>query len=115
MVIGDDMTDSGRDNDGARRAQVWHVYIIECRDGSLYTGITNDLVRRIRQHNAGRAARYTRGRGPVVMRYCEICLSRAQALRREWAVKRLTRVQKQALIRDPAGRRGRQRRRSSDG
>ncbi|MHB8455309.1 MAG: GIY-YIG nuclease family protein [Acidiferrobacterales bacterium] len=101
-----------RDSDRARRAQAWHVYIIECRDGSLYTGITNDLARRIRQHNAGRAARYTRGRGPVVMRYFELCVSRAQALRREWAVKRLSRVQKQALLRNPVGRRLCQRRRT---
>jgi len=102
------MTDAWCDDDGSRRTVAWHVYIIECCDGSFYTGITNDLVRRLQQHNTGRAARYTRGRRPVVLRYDEPCASRAQALRRESAIKRLSRAQKSALMQvlaDPVARR----------
>ena len=91
-------------HDNAAHGAAWQVYIIECRDGSLYTGITSDLVRRLLQHNAGSAARYTRGRGPVILRHCEGCVTRAQALKREWAIKRLTRSQKQALLQSAVGR-----------
>ncbi len=87
----------------------WQLYIVECSDGTFYTGITNNLKRRLQLHNAGRAARYTRGRGPVELRYLEICTSRAKALRREWAVKRLTRAQKQALMQLASRARGRRR------
>ncbi len=80
-------------------AAAWVVYIVECRDGSYYTGITNDLARRLAEHNAGTAARYTRSRRPVTLRYCEPVADRAQALAREWAVKLLTRREKDALIR----------------
>jgi predicted GIY-YIG superfamily endonuclease len=76
----------------------WCVYVLECRDGTLYTGASNDLERRVRQHNQGRAARYTRGRGPVRLVYREACDGRAQALRREAALKRLSRLAKQRLI-----------------
>lgn len=79
----------------------WFVYIVECRDGSLYTGITNDLDRRLQQHNDGTASRYTRSRRPVQMRYHEPQPSRSAALIRECAVKLLTPVQKRALIADP--------------
>ncbi len=82
----------------ACRSGVWQVYIIECRDGSLYTGVTRDVIRRLAQHNAGRAARYTRGRGPVTLRFCEHCATHAGALKREWSIKRLTRDAKLALI-----------------
>jgi putative endonuclease len=76
----------------------WVVYIVECRDGSYYTGITNDLTRRVAEHNAGTAARYTRSRRPVALRYHEPAADRAQALARECAVKLLTRREKNALI-----------------
>lgn len=74
------------------------VYILRCADGTLYTGITNDLPRRIALHNAGRGAKYTRGRAPVTLLYCEPHADRADASRRERAVKRLSRAQKEALI-----------------
>ena len=61
----------------------WFVYILECRDGSLYTGITNDIERRLQQHNDGTGARYTRSRRPVRLRYHEICENRSAALLRE--------------------------------
>lgn len=76
----------------------WVLYILECRDGSLYTGITDDLDRRLKAHNAGRGAKYTRGRGPVTLRYQEDCGDHSTALKREIAVKRLTRTQKLELI-----------------
>lgn len=79
-------------------AGTWVLYILECRDGTLYTGITNNMERRLQQHNAGNAARYTRGRGPVTLRYHEACSGRSQALAREAAVKRLARSEKQRLI-----------------
>ena len=76
----------------------WFVYILKCQDGSLYTGITNDLERRLKMHNNGKASRYTRIRRPVVLLYHETCASRTQALVRECAVKALPRVKKEELI-----------------
>ncbi len=76
----------------------WVVYILECRDGTLYTGITDDLPRRIAQHNAGKGAKYTRGRGPVTLKYQERRESHSDALRRELQVKGLSRGEKLLLI-----------------
>ncbi len=76
----------------------WHVYILRCGDGSLYTGISPDVVARLQAHQAGKGARYTRGRGPFELVYQEPAGSQADATRRERAVKRLTREKKQALI-----------------
>ncbi len=77
----------------------WVVYIIRCHDGTLYTGITNDLQRRLAAHDAGRGARYTRGRGPVVLIYVEDCGGMGDALRREAALRRLSPAAKAALAR----------------
>ena len=77
----------------------WVLYILECADGTLYTGITNDLARRVGQHNAGDGAKYTRTRRPVRLRYWESCLDRSGAGRRECAVKKLPRAKKQELVR----------------
>src|SRR3990172_431805 len=74
------------------------VYIIECSDGSFYTGITNDLERRQQQHNEGTASRYTRSRRPVILRYQEVCESRSQALIRECSLRLLTRKEKEVLV-----------------
>ncbi len=76
----------------------WILYILRCNDGSFYTGITNDLARRFNQHRDGRASRYTRSRRPVRMVYGELCASRSHALRRESAVKALSRKEKEILI-----------------
>lgn len=76
----------------------WFLYILECRDGSLYTGITDDLDRRLAAHNAGKGAKYTRGRGPLILRYWEKCESHSHALRREMQIKKLTRQEKLELI-----------------
>lgn len=82
------------------------TYILECRDHSLYTGWTNDLDRRLKQHNAGEGARYTRSRRPVKLVYYEIHQTKEEAMKREYAIKRLTRAQKLALIREEAGETG---------
>lgn len=76
----------------------WYLYIVECRDGSLYTGVTNDLERRLAQHNDGSGARYTRSRRPVRMRYQETCETRSAALVRECSVRLLSPKEKRALI-----------------
>jgi putative endonuclease len=80
-------------------ASVWSLYIMECSDGSLYTGVTNDIDRRFLAHQEGKASRYTRTRRPVALVYREECGSRSQALSRECAVKSLSRRQKDELIR----------------
>ena len=77
----------------------WFVYIVRCADGSLYTGITNDVCRRCEQHNAGTASRYTRSRLPVALVYQEAQAGRSLASKRESAIKALTRREKEALIR----------------
>lgn len=74
------------------------VYILRCGDGTLYTGITNDLPRRLKTHNAGRGAKYTRARLPVELAYCEESPDKPAALRRELAIKAMTREQKLKLI-----------------
>ena len=79
-------------------AATWVVYIMRCVDGSLYTGISNDLPRRLEQHNAGTASRYTRSRLPVVLVYQEPQASRSLALKRELTIKALTRHAKESLI-----------------
>lgn len=76
----------------------WIVYILRCGDGSLYTGITSDLARRLAAHESGRGAAYTRGRRPLRLVYTERRRGRSAALRREAAIKRLPRVAKLALI-----------------
>lgn len=76
----------------------WFLYIVECSDGSLYTGVTNDVDRRLAAHNAGRGARYTRSRRPVRLVYLDEQPDRSTALRREHALKRLTRAEKEELL-----------------
>jgi len=93
-----------------RRTEAVSVYIVRCADGSLYTGAARDVVARIALHDAGRGARYTRGRGPVELVYRERCASLGAALKRERAIKQLSRLEKQVLI---AARRVRKTRRRS--
>jgi predicted GIY-YIG superfamily endonuclease len=76
----------------------WSLYILKCCDGSLYTGISNNIDRRFLAHQEGKASRYTRTRRPVALVYREECGSRSQALTRECAVKTLSRPRKDALI-----------------
>lgn len=76
----------------------WHLYILRCKDGSLYTGITTDVEKRLEAHRSGKGAKYTRGRGPLELVYREECGTHSDALKRESEIKRLTRKQKQVLI-----------------
>jgi len=75
----------------------WTVYILRCWDGSLYTGITNDLEARVAAHEAGTGAKYTKGRGPFEVVYREACAGRSEATRREIAIKKLSRAEKMQL------------------
>jgi len=77
---------------------VYHLYIIECDNGSFYTGITTDIKRRFSEHASGKGAGYTRGRKPKKIVYTEECGTRSEALRRECAVKKLKRPEKMKLI-----------------
>ena len=78
----------------------WYVYIVRCRDNSLYTGVTRDLQQRISEHNEGkRGARYTRSRRPVELVYQETAPNRSAAQQREYQIKQLSAVQKRTLIR----------------
>lgn len=81
-------------------SDAWHVYILRCADGSLYTGVARDLQRRLQQHNGEKTggARYTRGRRPVRLAWFDQAQDRAAALRREAAIKRLDRAAKLRLI-----------------
>lgn len=76
------------------------VYILKCRDNSLYTGWTNDVVQRFFAHSKGKGAKYTRGRGPVKLCYYEILDNKNDALKRERSIKKLTRRKKLELIAD---------------
>lgn len=75
-----------------------YTYIVRCRDGTLYTGWTTDLSRRVSEHNSGSGARYTRSRRPVTLVYYEMFETREEAMRREYAIKQMTRGQKESLI-----------------
>lgn len=75
-----------------------YVYIVRCSDGTLYTGWTVDLQRRVREHNAGRGARYTRQHGPVDLVYWEMLPNRSAALKREVEIKRRGRIYKERLV-----------------
>ena len=76
----------------------YYVYILRCADVTLYTGITNDIARRVVIHNSGKGARYTCGRRPVEVVYLETCIDKAHALQRECEIKKLTRKEKPRLI-----------------
>lgn len=76
----------------------WYVYILRCGDGTLYTGITDDVERRLAAHRAGKGAKYTRGRGPLELVYTQEQPDKSAALRRELAIKKLPRCQKEQLI-----------------
>ena len=80
----------------------WIVYIMQCADGTFYTGITNDLERRLKQHNAGTASRYTRYRLPVTLIYQAVQPTKSAALKRELEIKKLSRKAKQRLINEGA-------------
>lgn len=76
----------------------WYVYILECGDKTLYCGITNDLNKRIEDHNKGKGAKYTAGRTPVVLMYKEKCRTKSDALKREIQIKKMRKAEKLCLI-----------------
>ena len=76
----------------------WVVYMVRCRDNTLYTGCTNDLPHRIQVHNSGKGAKYTKSRLPVTLVYQESCSDKSAALKRECTIKGYTRSQKEQLI-----------------
>ena len=78
--------------------KTWYLYILRCGDGTLYTGITTDVQRRLAAHRAGKGAKYTRGRAPLELVYQEQCPDHSQALKREHAIKQLPRRKKLELI-----------------
>ena len=76
----------------------WSVYILRCKDGTLYTGMAKDVQARLSQHESGKGARYTRGRGPLELVYAESCDCKSDALKRECSIKALSREEKLKLI-----------------
>jgi putative endonuclease len=76
----------------------YHLYILECTDGSLYTGITTDVERRLKEHKEGNGAKYTRAKGVKKLVYSEKCLERGSATRREMEIKRMSKDEKKKLI-----------------
>jgi putative endonuclease len=80
----------------------WYVYLARCADDTLYCGIARDVAKRIAAHDAGTGARYTRGRGPLRVLLIRRCRDKGRALRLEYAIKQLSRAQKEALVRDSA-------------
>ncbi len=77
---------------------MWYLYILQCGDGSLYTGITTDVEKRLEAHRSGKGAKYTRGRSPLELKYQEGCGTHSDALKRELEIKHLSREEKLALI-----------------
>jgi putative endonuclease len=78
----------------------WYVYMVQCSDGTIYTGITNDIEARIVKHNSGKGAKYTRNRIPVKLKACWPYELKSEAAKAEYAFKQLSRIQKMKLIRD---------------
>ena len=76
----------------------WYLYILRCNDGTLYTGITTDVAKRFSQHNAGKGAKYTRGRVPLELVYQAECVDHSDALKQELYIKSLSRMEKLTLI-----------------
>ncbi len=83
---------------------MYYVYILDCSDGSLYTGSTDDIPRRLAVHNTGKGAKYTRQRLPVTLAYHECFTSKSDALKREATIKKLKRNQKLALCQSQLGK-----------
>lgn len=79
---------------------VWYLYMLRCKDGTLYTGITTDIQKRLDAHRSGKGAKYTRGRGPLELVYSEVCGNHSEALKRELEIKALSREKKEQLLED---------------
>lgn len=88
---------------GGMNMETNYMYLLRCADGTLYCGWTNRLEERVRAHNEGRGAKYTKSRRPVVLVYYEVFATKQEAMQREWAVKRLSRKEKLRLIEAAGG------------
>jgi putative endonuclease len=86
-----------------KRKGKYYVYIVKCKDSTFYTGCTNDLEKRIKTHNEGKGAKYLRGRTPVKLAYVRECRGHKDALRAERDIKKLTREQKEELVKKGPG------------
>ncbi|MDD2789224.1 MAG: GIY-YIG nuclease family protein [Sulfurimonas sp.] len=87
------------DRQNAQTQEHYFVYIVRCVDESLYTGIAKDITKRVLEHNSSsKAAKYTRARRPVELVYSEVCEDKSRALQREYSIKKLSRLQKEALL-----------------
>jgi putative endonuclease len=78
----------------------WYVYMVQCSDGTIYTGITNDVIARVLKHNSGSGAKYTRSRTPVKLKACWPYKQKSEAAKAEYAFKQLSRMEKMKLIKD---------------
>ena len=83
-----------------KRINMNYTYIVRCKDNSLYTGWTNNLEKRIEAHNAGKGAKYTKNRGPIELVYYEQFETKEEAMSREYAIKQMTKKQKEKLVED---------------
>ena len=83
---------------GAPVESKWYLYILRCKDNTLYTGITTDVEKRLEAHRSGKGAKYTRGRGPLELVYREVCENHSHALKRELEIKALPRPEKEKII-----------------
>lgn len=79
---------------------MFYIYMVHCKDGTFYTGFTNDVEGRIRTHNEGKGARYTRGRLPVTLVYMESFADKSTAMKREYEIKKYPRIKKEELIKN---------------
>jgi putative endonuclease len=95
---------SSKEKSGRRAGCRHFVYLVRCSDGSLYTGYTTDAQRRLGEHNAGKASKYTRSRRPVTLAYVEELASRGEALKREYRIKNMKKEEKLLLCRSYSGR-----------
>jgi putative endonuclease len=97
--LGKTLTIDGTINEMSKKNDTWHVYMLLCNDGTLYTGYTNDLEKRIKAHNSGKnGARYTRSRRPIKLVYTEQVESKSAAARLEYRIKKMRRDKKKRLI-----------------
>lgn len=103
LAAGENKTGGGKAMESGNRKSANYTYIVQCDDGSLYTGWTNDMEKRINDHNSGKGAKYTKPRRPVRLVYYERFTTKREAMRREWEIKRLSRKAKIELIRSGPG------------
>ena len=98
MILGTGLVPALFSEKEMQMESIWYLYILRCKDDTLYTGITTDVEKRLEAHRSGRGAKYTRGRAPLELVYRETCGSHSDALKREHQIKALSREDKQKLV-----------------